>query len=70
MPVTVAEVEFTEWTRDGHIRHPSFKGLREAKDPRAFEVPLWKLNPWILGLALGRWPRKVPEERSSEPDDE
>ena len=33
-PVLVAEVEFTAWTRDGHLRHPSFKGLREEKDPR------------------------------------
>ena len=30
-PELVAEVEFTEWTRDGGIRHPSFKGLREDK---------------------------------------
>lgn len=34
-PVLVGEVELTEWTTDGKIRHPSFKGLRadkEAKD--------------------------------------
>lgn len=30
-PELVAEVEFTEWTRDGGFRHPSFKGLREDK---------------------------------------
>ena len=30
-PKLVAEVEFTEWTRDGVLRHPSFKGLREDK---------------------------------------
>jgi bifunctional non-homologous end joining protein LigD len=30
----VAELEFTAWTRDGHLRHPSFKGLRLAKDAR------------------------------------
>lgn len=29
----VAEVEFTEWTADGAVRHPSFKGLREDKKP-------------------------------------
>jgi bifunctional non-homologous end joining protein LigD len=30
-PVLVAEVEFTEWSRDGRLRHPSFQGLREDK---------------------------------------
>jgi len=30
-PELVAEVEFTEWTEDGSIRHPSFQGLREDK---------------------------------------
>jgi bifunctional non-homologous end joining protein LigD len=30
-PALVAEVEFTEWTKDGAVRHPSFKGLREDK---------------------------------------
>lgn len=30
-PKLVAEVAFTEWTRDGRIRHPSFQGLREDK---------------------------------------
>jgi bifunctional non-homologous end joining protein LigD len=33
-PTLVAEVEFTEWTRDGILRHPSFKGLRKDKSPR------------------------------------
>jgi bifunctional non-homologous end joining protein LigD len=30
----VAEVEFTEWTGDGRLRHPSFMGLREDKPPK------------------------------------
>jgi ATP dependent DNA ligase C terminal region len=32
-PVLVAEVEFTEWSRDGRLRHPSFQGIREDKSP-------------------------------------
>jgi bifunctional non-homologous end joining protein LigD len=30
-PTLVGEVAFTEWTRDGLLRHPSFQGLREDK---------------------------------------
>ncbi|MEX2220756.1 MAG: DNA ligase D [Candidatus Rokuibacteriota bacterium] len=30
-PELVAEVAFTEWTRDGLLRHPAFGGLREDK---------------------------------------
>jgi bifunctional non-homologous end joining protein LigD len=33
-PDLVGEVEFTEWTDDGHLRHPSFKGLRADKPAR------------------------------------
>jgi bifunctional non-homologous end joining protein LigD len=32
-PELVAEVAFREWTRDGVVRQPSFKGLREDKPP-------------------------------------
>jgi bifunctional non-homologous end joining protein LigD len=42
-PQLVCAMEFTEWTPDGHMRHPSFQGLREdkkAKDVhRDFAVP-------------------------------
>jgi bifunctional non-homologous end joining protein LigD len=33
-PELVAAVEFAEWTNDGHLRAPSFKGMREDKAPR------------------------------------
>ena len=33
-PKLIAEVAFTEWTSDGSIRHPSFQGLREDKNPK------------------------------------
>ncbi|MBW3568232.1 MAG: DNA ligase D, partial [Proteobacteria bacterium] len=33
-PELVVEVEFSERTRDGRLRHPVFRGLREDRDPR------------------------------------
>lgn len=30
----VCEVEFREWTREGTLRAPAYKGLRDDKDPR------------------------------------
>jgi DNA ligase D-like protein (predicted ligase) len=33
-PELVAEIEFTEWTTDGKLRHPRFEGLRHDKAPR------------------------------------
>lgn len=38
-PQLIAEVEFTEWTRDGVLRHPSFRGLREDRDPQDITLP-------------------------------
>jgi bifunctional non-homologous end joining protein LigD len=32
-PVLVGEVAFTQWTRDGRLRNPSWRGLRPDKDP-------------------------------------
>ena len=32
-PKLVGEVAFTEWTREGILRHPTFQGLREDKNP-------------------------------------
>jgi bifunctional non-homologous end joining protein LigD len=31
-PALVGEVEFTEWTRTGRLRHPTWRGLRPDKD--------------------------------------
>jgi bifunctional non-homologous end joining protein LigD len=33
-PAVVAEIAFTEWTRDGNLRHSSFVGFREDKAAR------------------------------------
>jgi bifunctional non-homologous end joining protein LigD len=42
-PRLVAEVSFTEWTRDRRIRHPVYLGLRE--DKRAAEVRIEQPQP-------------------------
>jgi bifunctional non-homologous end joining protein LigD len=46
-PRLVAQVSFSEWTREGHLRHPAYLGLREdkaAKDVhRERPVPLKKV---------------------------
>jgi bifunctional non-homologous end joining protein LigD len=30
----VGQFAFTEWTRDGRLRHPRYLGLRDDKPPR------------------------------------
>ncbi|MEA2492493.1 MAG: bifunctional non-ous end joining protein LigD [Thermoleophilaceae bacterium] len=41
-PELVAEVEFTEWTREGILRHPAYKGLRDDKPAKDVvrEIPV------------------------------
>lgn len=33
-PKLVAQVSFTEWTKDGKLRHPVYLGLRDDKNPK------------------------------------
>src|SRR5690606_24819181 len=37
-PELVAEVEYTEMTPEGHLRHPSFVGLRRDKAPNSVKL--------------------------------
>ncbi len=57
-PKYVAEVAFTEWTRDGKLRHPSFKGLRDDKKPEECvrEMP----QESLASTGLGPPPRGAP----------
>lgn len=41
-PELVIEVEFTERTRDGRLRHPVFRGLREDRDPQEIRMTATK----------------------------
>ena len=36
-PVLVCDVDFTAWTHQGRLRHPSYKGLRDDLDPALIE---------------------------------
>ncbi len=50
-PELVCEVEYTEWTSEGILRHPSFKGLREdinANQVTKEEVSLVVINREIV----------------------
>ncbi|MCW2600955.1 MAG: polymerase LigD, ligase domain protein [Frankiales bacterium] len=33
-PELVVDVDYTAWTKDGRLRHPSYKGIRTDLDPR------------------------------------
>ena len=63
-PKLVAEVEFAQWTHDGHLRAPSYKGLREDKDatevrreePMATEIRKGKRVLKLSNLDKPFWP--------------
>ena len=63
-PDIVVEVEFTERTRDGRLRHPSFRGIREDRD--AGEIRLaGALDMSETAQATGNTPssvRRAPDE--------
>jgi bifunctional non-homologous end joining protein LigD len=44
-PALVAEVDFAEFTDDGHIRHGAFEGLREDKEASAVTPETKKATP-------------------------
>lgn len=58
-PEILCEISFIEWTPDGHIRHASFKGLREDKNPKGVveEIP----KP-IEQVTKGTKPRSTSKE--------
>ncbi len=63
-PKLLCEVSFTEWTKDGRIRHPSFQGLREDKkatDVRQ-EMPAHVVDPLVLeGITITHPDRVISE---------
>ena len=59
-PKLVCEVEFAEWTHDGHLRAPSFQGLRDDKPATAVrrEQPVEKTEGRVKLSNLDKvfWP--------------
>jgi bifunctional non-homologous end joining protein LigD len=45
-PKLVCEVRFTEWTRDGGLRHPTYLGLRDDKRPEECRRETPEPNDW------------------------
>ncbi|HWX86733.1 MAG TPA: DNA ligase D [Solirubrobacteraceae bacterium] len=44
-PLLVCEVEFTQWTKDGLLRHPVYRGLREDRPATAVVRELVEMPP-------------------------
>ncbi|MGN6429574.1 MAG: DNA ligase D [Gaiellaceae bacterium] len=65
-PKLVAEVEFAEWTHDGHLRAPSYQGLRDDKSaddvvrerPMEEEVRIGKRVLKLSNLDKVFWPEE------------
>ncbi len=59
-PKLLAEVEFSEWTADGQMRHPSFQGLREDKPAEAVtqEKPVTHMEAKLTNLDKIYWPKE------------
>lgn len=38
-PRLVGEVEFRQWTSDGRLRHPAWRGMRPNRDPLGVVLP-------------------------------
>ncbi|NDP28777.1 MAG: ATP-dependent DNA ligase, partial [Flavobacterium sp.] len=41
-PLLICEVKFSEWTKNGIMRHPVFKGIRSDKIPHEVSAPIKK----------------------------
>lgn len=64
-PTLVAEVEFTEWTNDGRLRHPAFISMREDKP--AEEVVRERATHAVTRAARNHRHVVEPEDASPEP---
>jgi len=61
-PEMMCEVSFMEWTPEGHIRHGSFKGLREDKSPKTVKEEI----PVSVKEAAGTTRKKAPKPKADD----
>lgn len=68
-PQMVVEVAFGEWTPDGHVRHPTFKGVRSDKPGKAItrERPTTAVGATALAPAKPRSIKVTNPERVIDP---
>ena len=66
-PKLVAEVSFREVTKDGAIRHPSFKGLREDKKPGSVVREVPKETSAVTKRSNGKIKKSVLRKGISKP---
>ena len=72
-PRLVAQIEYSNWTRDGMLRHPSFQGLREDKpadevgrdEPVPVEKAMRKSAAAKTTSANGKKPKKSGSDASA-----
>jgi bifunctional non-homologous end joining protein LigD len=64
-PKLVCEVAFTEWTRDGFLRHPTFQGLREDKPAREVRRELPEPPPDAGQSATPKTTKKTPGRKKA-----
>jgi len=74
-PVLVCQIAFTEWTEEGHLRHPGFKGLRLDKNAldvvRERETPMKNIQKQSSKTAFKlTHPEKIlyPEDKITKQD--
>ncbi len=78
-PKLVAEIQFSEWTQEGLLRHPSFLGLRDDKPARTIvrelpnHHPTGIMNPNVVAAMPGGRQQSIllewvkPADREADP---
>lgn len=64
-PTLVVEVEFSEWTQDGILRHPSFKGIRHDKSATEIQQEIPKKITEIKSTLALTHPEKILYPKSN-----